>query len=196
MWHRCGIQDSHMAPGGFPAAARESLRDSQLRHNLANATQTIREKRARVVGELPDWEALRHAGAAIKERALATLPEQLERLEAAVTAAGGTVHWARDAAEANAIVAGVAQDHDTREVIKVKSMATDEIGLNDALAAEGIQAIETDLAELIVQLSHDRQSHILVPAIHKNRDEIRELFERTIAKGQELPSDPAALTEV
>src|SRR2546423_15294289 len=111
MWHRCGIQDSHMAAGGFPAAARESLRDSQLRHNLATATQTIREKRARVVGELPDWEALRDAGAAIKEHALATLPEQLERFEAAVTAAGGTVHLAPDAAEAKPIVAGIAKQH-------------------------------------------------------------------------------------
>jgi L-lactate dehydrogenase complex protein LldF len=185
-----------MAARGFPAAARESLRDSQLRHNLATATQTIREKRARVVGELPDWEALRDAGAAIKEHALATLPEQLERFEAAVTAAGGTVHWARDATEANAIVAGVAKQHGADELVKVKSLATDEIGLNDALAAQGIHAIETDLAELIVQLSHDRQSHILVPAIHKNREEIRELFERTIAEGRQLPSDPAALTEV
>ena len=118
---------------------------------------------------------------------MATLPEQLERLEAAVTAAGGTVHWARDAAEANAIVAGVARAHGSDEVIKVKSLATDEIGLNEALAERGIEAIETDLAELIVQLDpDDRQSHILVPAIHKNRAEIRALFERTIAKGQDL----------
>ena len=95
-------------PGGhvsFPAAAREALGDAQLRRNLGKATTTIRAKRAGVVSELPDWEALRDAGAAIKARAMATLPEQLERLEAAVTRAGGQVHWARDAAEANAIVA-------------------------------------------------------------------------------------------
>ena len=127
---------------------------------------------------------------------MATLPEQLERLEAAVTAAGGTVHWARDAAQANAIVAGIACAHDAREVIKVKSMATDEIGLNDALAADGIEAVETDLAELIVQLGHDRPSHILVPAIHRNRAEIRALFERTIAQGRTLSAEPAALAEV
>jgi L-lactate dehydrogenase complex protein LldF len=182
---------------GFPAAAREALGDSQLRRNLGKATTTIRAKRAKVVSELPDWEALRDAGAAIKARAMATLPEQLERLEAAVTAAGGTVHWARDAAEANAIVADVARAHGADELIKVKSMATDEIGLNDALAAQGIHAIETDLAELIVQLGdHDSSSHILVPAIHRNREEIRRLFARTIAGGAELTSEPAALAEV
>ena len=179
---------------GFPAAARESLADAQLRRNVGKATTTIREKRLRAVGELPDWEALRDAGAAIKARAMATLPEQLERLEASVTRAGGTVHWARDGAEANAIVAGVARSHGAGEVIKVKSLATDEIGMNEALEREGISAIETDLAELILQLSHDRTSHILVPAIHRNRAEIRALFERTIADGP-LSTDAGALTE-
>src|SRR3954451_17662884 len=128
---------------GSPQAERAELANPQLRANLAKATTTIRAKRARVVAELPDWEALRDAGAAIKARAMATLPEQLERLEAAVTAAGGTVHWARDAAEANAIVAGVARAHGAGEVIKVKSLATDEIGLNEALEAQGIRPIET-----------------------------------------------------
>ena len=122
---------------------------------------------------MADWEDLRAAGAAIKARTMATLPELLERLEASVVRAGGLVHWARDAAEANAIVAGIARDHGVSEVIKVKSIATDEIGLNDALAAEGIAAVETDLAELIVQLAGDWSSHILVPAIHRNRAEIR-----------------------
>jgi L-lactate dehydrogenase complex protein LldF len=180
---------------GFPAAAHGSLADSQLRRNLGKATTLIREKRARAVGELPDWATLRDAGAAIKARAMATLPEQLERLEESVTRAGGVVHWARDGAEANAIVAGIARSHGADEVIKVKSLATDEIDMNEALEAQGIHAIETDLAELIVQLAHERQSHILVPAIHKNRAEIRTLFERTIAQGQDLGEDPAALTE-
>src|SRR3954470_12334282 len=144
---------------GFPEAARESLGNAQLRRNLGKATTTIRAKRLRAVGELPDWEALRDAGAAIKARAMATLPEQLERLEASVVRAGGTVHWARDGAEANAIVAGIARAHGSDEVIKVKSLATDEIDLNDALAERGIRAIETDLAELIVQLGNDKTSH-------------------------------------
>jgi L-lactate dehydrogenase complex protein LldF len=184
-----------VAATGFPTAARQALADSQLRHNLRHATKTIRAKRDAVVSELPDWEELREAGAAIKDRALATLPEQLERLETAVQRAGGTVHWARDADEANGIVARIARQHGADELIKVKSLATDEINLNEALAAQGISAIETDLAELIVQLSDDSQSHILVPAIHKNREEIRELFERTIARGEQLDSDPTALTE-
>src|SRR5687767_8928356 len=180
---------------GFPAAARAALADAQLRRNLGKATTAIRAKRAAAVGELDDWEALRDAGAAIKERAMATLPEQLERLEAGVTRAGGTVHWARDGAEATAIVARIAGAHGAREVIKVKSLATDEIGLNAGLAEHGIEAIETDLAELIVQLAGEGPSHILVPAIHKNRAEIRALFERTIAQGQELGWEATAIAE-
>jgi L-lactate dehydrogenase complex protein LldF len=179
----------------FPSAARQTLRDSQLRHNLGNATRTIRAKRLATIAELDDWEALRAAGAAIKARTMATLPEQLERFEASVQRAGGVVHWARDAAEANAIVAGIASGHGAREVIKVKSIATDEIELNEALAAQGIEAIETDLAELIIQLAGESSTHILVPAIHKNRAEIRALFERTIAKGQELGWEASAIAE-
>jgi L-lactate dehydrogenase complex protein LldF len=184
-----------MTPAGFPAAARKTLRDSQLRHNLGNATQTIRAKRLATIAELDDWEALRAAGAAIKARTMATLPEQLERFEASVQRAGGVVHWARDAAEANAIVAGIASGHGAREVIKVKSIATDEIELNEALEARGISAIETDLAELIIQLAGESSTHILVPAIHKNRAEIRALFERTIAQGQELGWEASAIAE-
>ena len=184
-----------MSRDGFPAAAKLALVDAQMRRNVGAATTTIRAKRAAVVAEVPDWQELRDAGAAIKARAIATLPEQLERLDTEVAAAGGVVHWARDATEANAIVARIARDHDASEVIKVKSMATDEIGLNDALAADGIAAIETDLAELILQLAGDSPSHILVPAIHRNREEIRALFERTITGGAALTSEPAALAE-
>ncbi|RKQ87232.1 L-lactate dehydrogenase complex protein LldF [Solirubrobacter pauli] len=180
----------------FKTAARETLQDAQLRRNIGKATTLIREKRLRAVAELPDWERLRDAGEAIKASAMATLPEQLERLEAAVTAAGGTVHWARDGAEANAIVASIAKRVGTDEVIKVKSLATDEIELNEALEAEGIHALETDLAELIVQLNpDDKQSHILVPAIHRNRAEIRALFEQTIARGQSLGNEASAIAE-
>ena len=179
----------------FPEAARETLQDAQLRRNLGKATSTIRAKRLAAISELDDWEALRAAGSAIKARTMATLPEQLVRLEESVQRAGGVVHWARDAAEANRIVAGIAKGHGAREVIKVKSIATDEIELNDALAAEGISAIETDLAELIIQLAHERSSHILVPAIHKNRAEIRRLFERTIAQGQDLGWEAKGIAE-
>jgi L-lactate dehydrogenase complex protein LldF len=179
---------------GFPKAASVTLRDSQLRRNLAKATGTIRAKRAGVVGELPDWAELRAAGRALKDAALASLDDQLGALESAVTSAGGQVHWARDGDEACAIVAGVARSHGADEAVKVKSIATDEIKLNEALADAGVRAIETDLAELIIQLGHDVQSHILVPAIHKNRAEIRELFARELGL-PDLTDEPAALAE-
>jgi len=178
----------------FPAAARRELADVQLRSNLRGATDTIRAKRAEVVGELSDWEELREAGRAIKADVMARLDEYLLEFEAAVEAAGGHVHWARDADEANAIVALILKKHDVDEVVKMKSLTTDEIGLNDALASEGVRAIETDFAELILQLDGDWPSHILVPAIHRNRREIRDLFARTIAPGI-VSHEPADLAE-
>ena len=183
-----------MAVSGFPAAARDALGDSQLRANLARATSTIRDKRGRVVGELPDWEELRAAGAGIKDAALLRLDTELSRLESAVVAAGGQVHWANDGDEACSIVAAVARSHGVDEVVKVKSIATDEIGLNERLAAEGVMAVETDLAELIIQLDDDFPSHILVPAIHRNRAEIRDVFRRELGL-DELTDEPGALTE-
>ena len=157
-------------------AAKAALANDQLRANLGRATTTIRTKRAAVVAERADWEELRLSGAAIKDAVLRDLPGLLEQLETAVTAAGGIVHWARDAAEANAIVAGIARAAGASEVVKVKSMATQEIELNEALRQDGIDVWETDLAEMIVQLGHDLPSHILVPAIHRTRTEIRDIF--------------------
>ncbi|RPK35934.1 lactate utilization protein B [Streptomyces sp. ADI93-02] len=164
----------------FPAAAHDELGNDQLRRNLGRATRTIRAKRIDVTGELPDWEELRDAGSAIKTDTMNRLPELLEQLEARVTERGGTVHWARDGVEANEIVTRLVRETGSSDVIKVKSMATQEIGLNEHLEAEGITPYETDLAELIVQLAHDKPSHILVPAIHRNRDEIREIFLKEI----------------
>jgi L-lactate dehydrogenase complex protein LldF len=164
----------------FPEAARAALADAQLRHNLGHATHAIRAKRAEVVGELPDWEALREAGRALKERVLRHLDEYLIELETAVQRAGGTVHWARDGEECNRIVGDLIAAHGVDEVIKAKSLTTEETRLNEALAQRGIRAWETDLAQLIVQLGDDTPSHILVPAIHRNRAEIRDLFLRTL----------------
>jgi L-lactate dehydrogenase complex protein LldF len=182
----------------FPQAARAALADTQLRHNLAHATHTIRDKRARVVAEVEGWEELRLTGAAIKESTLRDLERHLIDLEASLQARGAVVHWANDAAEANEIVARITKDHGADEIVKVKSMATAEIGLNEALAEHGIAAWETDLAELIVQLGEDLPSHILVPAIHRNRAEIREIFRtRMAAAGRPAPEgltdDPAEL---
>jgi L-lactate dehydrogenase complex protein LldF len=178
----------------FPDAARIALGDPQLRSNLRNATTAIRDKRAGVVAEVPDWEELRDAARAIKANVMHRLDEYLLQFEAAVLAAGGHVHWARNGAEANAIVLDVARSHGAEEVVKVKSLTTDEIELNAALAAGGVQAIETDFAELILQLDGDWSSHILVPAIHRNRTEIRDLFQRTIAPGP-LSDEPSELAE-
>ncbi|HKF32806.1 MAG TPA: LutB/LldF family L-lactate oxidation iron-sulfur protein [Jatrophihabitantaceae bacterium] len=180
----------------FPEAARKALADTQLRRNLARATSTIRAKSAAVVEELPDWAALREAGAAIKDDVLANLDRYLVQLEEQVAVRGGTVHWARDADEANRIVTRLVRRTGETSVVKVKSMATHEIGLNEALAHAGIAAYETDLAELILQLGHDTPSHILVPAIHRNRAEIREIFLREMRDvDRSLTDEPAALAE-
>src|SRR5690606_38288422 len=178
----------------FPRAAHTALGDTQLRTNLRKATTTIRAKRAEAVAELPDWERLRKAGQTIKDDVLAHLDTYLVRLEEAVPARGGVVHWARDAAEANRIVLDLVRAKGVDEVVKVKSMVTAEIGLTPYLEAAGVRPVETDLAELIVQLGNDRPSHILVPAIHRNRAEIREIFVRGMS---EVPSsdDPRELAE-
>ena len=174
----------------FPEAARTALADTRLRANLRRATGTIRDKRIAVAAELEDWEELRETAAAVKRRTLRHLDHHLLRLEKTVTAAGGVVHWAADAADANRIVTALVQATGEHEVVKVKSMATQEIGLNEALADAGIRAYETDLAELIVQLGGDRPSHILVPAIHRGRAEIREIFRREMGEwGRPAPED-------
>ena len=145
-----------------------------------------------VVDETPDLEELRAAGEAIRERAVLRLDELLVRLESAVTAAGGEVHWARDAAEANEVVVGLITGTGAREVVKVKSLTSDELELNDALAKAGIEAIETDLAERIIQLAGERPSHLLVPSLHRSRPEIAELLREALGE-PELADDPESL---
>ena len=177
----------------FEASARESLANAQLRRNIGKATQAIRARRAKAVEEMPDWEELRQAGHDLKTRVMRHLDEYLLQLEESVQKAGGRVHWARNAGEANRIIADIAKSHDAKEVVKVKSIATDETKLNEFLEEEGIKAVETDLAELIIQLAGEVSSHILVPAIHKNRAEIRELFIKKLS-AEDLSDDPSDLT--
>ena len=157
-------------PGGHPAPAQPGARDG---HDPRQAGP--RGRRGRGLGGPADGRR------GDQGPHLHDLASYLVQLEESLTAHGATVHWARDAAEANAVVAAVAKAHGVDEVVKVKSMATQEIGLNEALAEEGIAAWETDLAELIVQLGDDLPSHILVPAIHRNRAEIRQIFRDRMA---------------
>ena len=182
----------------FPVAARAALADTQLRRNLAHATGTIRDKRAAVVAEVDDWEALRQRAAAHQGR-----HPGAPRRAPAHPGGGADSAWGDGALGARRGRRvrggrGRGQAHGLDEVVKVKSMATQEIELNEALAARGIAAWETDLAELIVQLGDDLPSHILVPAIHRNRSEIRDIFrEKMAGAGRPAPEgltdDPAAL---
>src|ERR1700723_1858754 len=175
-------------------AARAAMGDGQLRRNVRHATDVIQAKRARVVAEMPDWQGLREAGKQIRQHTMENLDFYLEEFEANCTRAGGVVHWARDAEEARRIIVGVVKASGSDEVIKIKSMTTEEIQLNSALEAEGIHPFETDLAELIIQLGQDRPSHIVVPALHKNRQEIREIFQRTM-NPPELGDKPQDLAD-
>jgi L-lactate dehydrogenase complex protein LldF len=162
----------------FPKAAREMLEDSQTRRNVQNATNVIQEKRNRVVAELPEWQDLREAGSQVRAHALRHLDHYLMQFEENCTKAGGHVHWASDASEARRIMLELIERHQAKEVIKIKTMTSEEIGLNAHLEAHGVRPIETDLAELIIQLGKDRPSHFVVPALHKNRQQVRELFQR------------------
>ena len=189
------VGDAARAPA-FPVAARRALGNAQLRRNVRHATDVIRNKRAVVVAEMSDWQDLRESAHQIKDHVLQHLDVYLEQFEDNCTRAGGRVHWARDADEANRIVIDIIHGHHEREIIKVKTMTSDETGLNAALEAAGIVPYETDLADLIIQLGADRPSHIVVPALHMNRTEIRELFQRTMkleALGP-IGTDPQDLT--
>ena len=186
------ILDPAIAPP-FQQAALTVLNNTQLRANVRHATEVIQAKRARLVDEKGDWQELRTAGAAIRDHALRNLKHYLEEFEAKCTAAGGVVHWARDAAEARAIVLDLLREEAAKEVIKIKSMTTAEIQLNRSLEAAGIDVFETDLAELILQLGEDEPSHIVVPALHVNRHQVHEIFARRMGR-DDLTDDPQALT--
>lgn len=173
----------------FPKAAETQLANAEQRETLDRVTHLIRGKRAHVVEERADWQALRLAGEQIKTRVLRHLDTYLLQAEAALQARGVTVHWARDASEACWIAHNLIAATGQTEIIKIKSMATAEIGLNEYLAERGVTAVETDLAELIVQLAEDLPSHIVVPAIHRNRSQIRDIF------AERMPGTPADLTD-
>lgn len=140
------------------------------------------------------WEELRRAGHNARLHAISHLDAYLEQLEARVTAAGGHVHWARDAEEARRIVLEIAHAHDVKLAVKSKSMATEEIGLNHALQDAGVEVLETDLGEYIIQLAGVGPSHIIVPAVHMTKEGIADLFTEKL--GVEAPPDPKVLTNI
>lgn len=186
------VMDPRIAPP-FPQAALPILQNTQLRKNVAHATDIIQAKRNRLVAEKQDWQELRTSAAAIRAHALANLAFYLEQFEKNCTAAGGIVHWAADASEARRIITDILREEKASEVIKIKTMTSAEIQLNPALEAAGITASETDLAEIILQLGNDEPSHIVVPALHVNRQQVRDIFARKMGLPQ-LPDDPEALT--
>ena len=184
--------DPALAPP-FPQAVLPVLRNPQLRKNVAHAIDVIQAKRGRLVAEKTDWQELRSAGAAIRAHVLENLGAYLEQFEERCTAAGGTVHWAGDAAEARQIILDILHEEKASEVIKIKTMTSAEIQLNPFLEAAGVRTYETDLAEIILQLGDEEPSHIVVPALHVNRSQVREIFARRMGL-KDLSDDPHALT--
>jgi L-lactate dehydrogenase complex protein LldF len=184
--------DPRLAPP-FPKAVLPVLRNPQLRKNVAHAIDVIQAKRAKLVAEKSDWQDLRTAASELRMHALENLGAYLEEFEVRCTAAGGTVHWAADAEEARRIILGLLRQENASEVIKIKTMTSGEIQLNPFLEANGVNAFETDLAEIILQLGELEPSHIVVPALHVNRSQVREIFARRMGR-PELSDDPKELT--
>ena len=167
---------NHLSSETFKENAKAALADVQLRGALKNATSLFGERRKQAAASLPNWEELRTHARAIKDEALLHLDRYLKEFVRNAESRGAKVHWARDAAEANSIICGLATERNARIIVKSKSMTTEETHLNDALEAAGMQVVETDLGEYIIQLAHEPPSHIIAPAIHKTRQQIGELF--------------------
>ena len=165
-----------VAPADFRERTRAALEDPKLRQSFRGAMDFLQGKRSVQFHDGDELEQLRDLGEAVRQHALAHLPTLLVQLETNLTAAGVQVHWAETADEANAIIRRIAQSRQARSVIKGKSMASEEIELNHYLAERGIDCIESDMGEYIVQLAGEKPSHIVMPAIHKTRGDIAELF--------------------
>jgi L-lactate dehydrogenase complex protein LldF len=173
-------------PRAFRQAGQAALHDENLRRALGRLKTHFALGRAQAVERYGDWDGLREQGRAIRDHALSNLDALLERFERAVIAQGGQVHWARDAAEARGIVLGILRQQGARAVIKGKSMVSEEIGLNPWLEGNGIEPVETDLGEYIVQLRQEPPSHIIAPAFHLNKEDVAKTFR---AAHTELASD-------
>ena len=164
----------------FEKNVSRALDDAQLRKNFKFAMGNFILKRKAIFPNEGETEQLRDLGNAIKQRALSRLPELLEQLEKNCTANGIRVHWAETTAEANRHVLDIMQAHNATLLVKGKSMVSEEMHLNKFLQGHGIEAMETDLGEFIVQLNNETPSHIIVPAIHKNKDQIAKILHENI----------------
>jgi len=179
---------------GFKARAAAALAAPGLKVAIDRTTGTAERKRAAALDAFPEFEAARARGRAIKDHVIANLDHYLEAFERNATASGATVHWAADAAEASAIVTRICRDAGARIVTRAKSMLGEEIGLPHALADAGIERVETDLAEHIIQLAGERPSHIIWPAMHRTREGVAELF-RAGHVPPPAAEDPASMVQ-
>ena len=176
-----------LSPEKFKRDTFSALNNPQLRRNFKRAMSGLMEKRQAVFPDAEEWQQLRELGSLIRANALRKLPELLEQLEANCTANGIQVHWAETVDEANKLVLEIAQRHKVKSVVKGKSMVSEEIGLNHFLGQHGIEALEADLGEYIIQVDHELPSHIIMPAIHKNKEQISQMFHEKV--------DPETLAE-
>jgi len=179
-------------PAGFSQRVASALQDSQLRLALERATSRFTRLRADGLASLPDPDAARDRAREVRVETLRRLDAHLEEFQKQVTGAGGSVHWATDAAEANRIVLELARRSGARLVVKSKSMVTEEVGLNTALESAGIRVVESDLGEYIIQLAGETPSHIIAPAIHKTKEQVGQLLHEKL--GIPLTHDPAEMT--
>lgn len=182
----------HLPPERFGDNARAALADDQLRGALRKVTGLFVERHRDAVAAVPEWQDLRTRASAIKDHTLENLGRYLEQFEGNAKRAGAIVHWAPTQEDARRIVLQIAAQKHAKTVVKAKSMTTEEIHLNDALEAAGIEVFETDLGEWIIQLADEVPSHIIVPAIHKTKAQIGQLLEE--ASGMPPTDDPAAMT--
>src|SRR5712692_7399660 len=186
----------------FPANARIGLADPVLQRALGLARTGFPARRLEAIARLPEFEALREEGRAIKDHTLAHLDFYLELYERNVIATGGRVHWARNAAEARQAVLAICRAVGAKIVTKGKSMVAEEIALNEHLEANGITPVETDLGEYIIQLRHEPPSHIIAPAIHLMKEQVAETFrtehraldpQRSLAEARQLCDEARAV---
>lgn len=183
---------NHVSSETFGENAKAALADTQLRGALRHATSLFGKRRLEAAMSLENWEELRTQARAIKDEVLLHLDRYLETFVSKAEQRGAVVHWAQDAAEANRIICDLARERNAHTIVKSKSMTTEETHLNAALEAAGMQVVETDLGEYIIQLAHETPSHIIAPAIHKTKEQVAELFTATL--GMPPTDDVAQLT--